>query len=579
MPAYLGAPAAVGAKVITVFPGNHGTAFDSHQGAVLVFDTVHGSLQALLDASAITAIRTAAVSAVATRLLAREDADDLAILGSGVQARMHLEAIPLVRPIKRVRVWSRNGDHARDVARFASKHLGRRIEIAESAEHAVRGASIVCMTTSARQPVLHGDWLSPGTHVNAVGASTPDAREIDTQTVTRSRLYVDRRESALKEPGDILVPLSEGAITASHIVGELGELLLGTAVGRRDATEITLFKSLGLAIEDLAAAHHVVERARALGVGQRDRPGRSARCGRLRHPTLDAITAARSRIAGAVVRTPTIRLQVDAPFELWLKLENLQPIGSFKRRGALNAMRALPAEALRAGVYTASAGNMAQGVAWCARELAIPCTVLVPDHAPRTKLDAIDRLGARTVKLPFDDWWRVLVEHGYPGMTGTFIHPVSNADVIAGNATVGAEIAEDLGSVDAAFVPYGGGGLACGVAAALGSGTRVYACEVETAAPLSASLAAGRPVTIERRPSFVDGVGGQSVLAEMWPLARIAPGRTPSWCRSAAVATAVRLLVERARIVAEGAGGTAVAGALAYGSDEQSPGRRAASSA
>ncbi|HTR77662.1 MAG TPA: pyridoxal-phosphate dependent enzyme, partial [Gemmatimonadaceae bacterium] len=209
-------------------------------------------------------------------------------------------------------------------------------------------------------------------------------------------------------------------------------------------------------------------------------------------PTPEAIAAARRRIAGSVVRTPTIRLEVDAPVEVWLKLENLQPIGSFKLRGALNAMRSLPPDALRAGVYTASAGNMAQGVAWCARELGIPCTVLVPAHAPRTKLDAIGRLGARTVTLSFEEWWRVLVENGREGMAGAFIHPVSNADVIAGNATIGAEIAEDLGTVDAVFVPYGGGGLSTGIAAALATltpATRVFACEVETAAPLAASLA------------------------------------------------------------------------------------------
>jgi threonine dehydratase len=290
-------------------------------------------------------------------------------------------------------------------------------------------------------------------------------------------------------------------------------------------------------------------------------------------PALEAINAARQRIAGSVVRTPTIRLDVDAPIQLWLKLENLQPIGSFKLRGALNAMRALPADALRAGVYTASAGNMAQGVAWCARELAIPCTVLVPDHAPRTKLDAIDRLGARTLMLPFDDWWRVLIEHGYPGMDGAFIHPVSNPDVIAGNATIGAEIAEDLGSVDTVFVPFGGGGLSCGIAAALASlspATRVYACEVETAAPLDASLAAGRPVSIERRPSFVDGVGGQSVLEEMWPLAKTLLSGSIV-VSVAEVASAIRMLVKHAHIVAEGAGGTAVAAALTHanGNDGQ----------
>lgn len=278
------------------------------------------------------------------------------------------------------------------------------------------------------------------------------------------------------------------------------------------------------------------------------------------------ITAARQRIAGTVVRTPLVRLYVDTAdrAELWLKLECLQPIGSFKLRGALSAMRALDPAALRAGVYTASAGNMAQGVAWAARELDVACTVLVPDHAPETKLAAIHRLGARVVKLPFDEWWTVLVEHGRPGMRGAFIHPVSDPAVMAGNGTIGLEIAEDLPDVDTVLVPYGGGGLSCGIASALRAvapAARVFACEVETAAPLAASLRRQRPMAVEYTPTFVDGIGGRTVLDEMWPLARelLAGSLVVS---VAEVAAAVRLLVERARVVAEGAGAAPVAAAL-----------------
>jgi threonine dehydratase len=286
---------------------------------------------------------------------------------------------------------------------------------------------------------------------------------------------------------------------------------------------------------------------------------------RLEAPSLDAIHAARDRITGSVVRTPLLRLDVDSPVEIWLKLESLQPIGSFKLRGALNAMRSLPREALVDGVYTASAGNMAQGVAWGARELGVDCTVLVPDTAARTKIDSVRRLGARIVSLSFGDWWRVLVEHRREGMRGVFIHPVSDPAVIAGNATIGLEIAEDLPDVGAVFVPYGGGGLSCGIASALRAvtaATRVFACEVETAAPLSASLAAGRPVEIAHTPSWVTGIGGKSVLEEIWPLARslLAGARVVSL---AAVEDALRLLVARGRIVAEGAGAASVAAALA----------------
>ncbi|HEX7253666.1 MAG TPA: pyridoxal-phosphate dependent enzyme [Thermoanaerobaculia bacterium] len=281
---------------------------------------------------------------------------------------------------------------------------------------------------------------------------------------------------------------------------------------------------------------------------------------------LEAIRAARERIADSVLRTPLVRLNSeDGPGEIWLKLESLQPIGSFKLRGSGNAMRSAAPEKLARGVYTASAGNMAQGVAWNARRLGVPCTVVVPDNAPQTKLEAIERLGGKIVKLPFDRWWQVLVEHGYPGIEGMFVHPVSDPAVIAGNGTIGLEILEDLPDVDRVIVPYGGGGLSCGIASgirALRPSASVFAAEVETAAPLAASLAAGKPETIEYKASFVDGIGGRSVLAEMWPLVRslLAGAIVVSLAQ---VADAIRLLATRNRVIAEGAGASSVAAAVA----------------
>lgn len=267
MPAYLETPDALGVKVITVFNGNHGTEYDSHQGVVLLFEADHGSVIAVIDASSVTAIRTAAVSGVATRLLARADAHDLCILGSGVQARTHLEAMRIARQVKRVRVWSRNADAARAFARVQSERQEIIVEAMDSAKDAAEGADIICTTTSAREPILNGEWLAPGVHINAVGSSTPAARELDTHAVARAHLYVDRRESALNEAGDFLIPKSEGVIGDEHIRAELGELLLGTRSGRESPTEITLFKSLGLAVEDVAAAHHIYAQAVQRGIG------------------------------------------------------------------------------------------------------------------------------------------------------------------------------------------------------------------------------------------------------------------------------------------------------------------------
>jgi ornithine cyclodeaminase len=269
MPSYLGHPRTTGAKIITVFPGNLTTRYESHQGAVLVFESETGRLLAVVDASSVTAIRTAAVSAVATKALARGDASDLAILGSGRQASMHLDAMKTVREIKRVRVWSRNPDHAKNFAKRESKHHELPIEAHGSAQEAVAGCHIVCTTTAATSPILLGKWLEPGMHVNAIGASTPPFRELDSEAVVRSRLFVDRRESTLNESEDFLIPKREGLIGDDHIRGELGEVLLGKIAGRTSDDEITLFKSLGLAVEDLASAYYIYNKADTTRAGTR----------------------------------------------------------------------------------------------------------------------------------------------------------------------------------------------------------------------------------------------------------------------------------------------------------------------
>jgi len=267
MPSYLARPAAIGLKAITVFPRNEGTAYDSHQGAVLLFDVEHGSLVALMDASSITAIRTAAVSGVATRLLAREDAADLAILGTGVQALTHLEAMLLARRVSRVRAWSRSRDN---VARFvdaAARRFGVTVEAARDARAAVEGASLICTTTSAHQPILEGAWIAPGAHVNAVGSSIRTARELDSAAMKRAALFVDRRESAQAEAGDFLIPKAEGAFGDEHILGDLGDVLLARHPGRTAAGQVTVFKSLGLSVEDVASAHHIHAAAVRGGLG------------------------------------------------------------------------------------------------------------------------------------------------------------------------------------------------------------------------------------------------------------------------------------------------------------------------
>lgn len=267
MPSYLGGINSLGVKVIAAFPKNLGTEYDSHQGVILLFDAERGLLRAIVDATAVTAIRTAACSGVATRLLARNDAGDLAIIGAGTQARAHLEAMLCVRPVRRVRVFSVPHESAVAFSKRESARYGIDIEVASSAQAAVDGADIICTVTSSPKPVLQGAWLKTGAHINAVGAFTPVTRELDTEAVVRSRLYADRRESLKAESGEYLIPAGKGIIDESHIVGEIGQVLLGTAPGRTTPDEITLFKSLGIAIEDIASAHHIYKQAGETGTG------------------------------------------------------------------------------------------------------------------------------------------------------------------------------------------------------------------------------------------------------------------------------------------------------------------------
>jgi threonine dehydratase len=279
---------------------------------------------------------------------------------------------------------------------------------------------------------------------------------------------------------------------------------------------------------------------------------------------LTAIRDAAAAVYAAAIRTPLVRVDLGSPIELFLKLELLQPIGSFKIRGAYNLVRQLTPDELRDGVWTVSAGNAAQGVAFAARKVGARCSVMVMDTAPDTKIRAIERLGATIVRASYDECWRTVESHGSDRMTGRFVHPFDDDRFIAGNATIGLEILEDLPGVDAIIAPLGGGGLLGGIAAAvreLKPDTRVYAAEPETAAPLSASLAAGRPMYFENwKASFVDGAGGKSVLPTMWPL--LAPLSGSIVVSLDDVARAMKVAAERARVIAEGAAGCAIAAAL-----------------
>lgn len=280
--------------------------------------------------------------------------------------------------------------------------------------------------------------------------------------------------------------------------------------------------------------------------------------------TLAQVEEARRNIAPTILRTPLVPLPAEAPAQVFLKLENLQPIGSFKIRGASNVMARTPREQLQRGVLTASAGNMAQGVAFCARRLGIPATIVSPDTAPATKINAVQRLGGRVILAPFAEWWRTFETRTFPGVDATFIHAFDDLDVMAGNGTIALELLEDLPELDAVVIPWGGGGLSCGIAAVLrhlAPRIRIYAAEVETAAPLFASLAAGEPRTVDYQPSFVDGIGSKTVFANMFAHARkLLDGSLVVSLQEAA--QAMKLVAERNRVIVEGASACAVAAAL-----------------
>jgi threonine dehydratase len=279
---------------------------------------------------------------------------------------------------------------------------------------------------------------------------------------------------------------------------------------------------------------------------------------------LDEIRAARTATSSVLLRAPLIRLDVGAPVQIWLKLENLQPTGSFKVRGAGAALRAVDRSLLTKGVWTASAGNMALALAWWSRRLGLQAAVVAPDDAPEAKLAGVRRLGARIFQLPFARYQQIQREACWEEVGGLLIHPFADRNVMAGNAVIGVEILEELPDVDAIIAPYGGGGLSCGIAAAaraLGSAAQVYGCEVETGAPLCASLAAGHPVTVPYAPSFVSGMGAPFVFEQMWPLAARLLAGAPV-VTLAEVKGAIRLLAEHAKVVAEGAAATTVAAAL-----------------
>jgi ornithine cyclodeaminase/alanine dehydrogenase-like protein (mu-crystallin family) len=268
MPSYLsGDRAAFGLKAICVFPGNPAKGMDTHQEGVLLFSAENGELLAMINASAITAIRTASVSAVATALLAREDACNLAIIGTGVQARSHLAAMSHVRDIRRCRIASRRAEHAQKFAEEMRRDYSFPIKPVESVAEALESADLIVTATSATEPIVRREWISPGAHLNVVGACNPNMREVDSATMTASSLFVDRRESTVNESGDYLLALRDGAIGPDHIRAEIGEVLKGDRPGRTSPEEITLFKSLGIGIEDLAAAEYLYRKAKALSAG------------------------------------------------------------------------------------------------------------------------------------------------------------------------------------------------------------------------------------------------------------------------------------------------------------------------
>ena len=554
-PAATAAPRRSRSRRSCIMPGNPARGLDAHQGLVTLFDGETGVPTAILDASAITAVRTAAVTAVATGLLARpRRADARDPRGRDAGAGPPAGARAPCASFEQVRVYAPTAAHAQALAEQAGAGRRGELSVAASAEEAVRGADVVVTATSAREPVLRRAWLKPGAHVNAVGASTPQAREIDTATVAASALFCDSRESLRHEAGEFRLAVAEGLITGERARPRRARRGAGghCAPGRRDDGELTLFRSLGLAVEDLAAAELAV--AAATERGHRHGGGAVIE--------LAAIEAARERIAGTAIRTPLVRLHVeDAPAEIYLKLENLQPINSFKIRGATNAVMLAPRRPSGPRAWSPPARGTWPRVSPGPRAtLGVPATIVVPEHAPEAKLAAIERLGGRVLKLPYDDWWNVIVTSHVDGIEGLFVHPVQDPGVMAGNGTIGLEILEDLPDPDAVVIPYGGGGLTVGIASAIkalrpGDEDRHRrAGDRRRAGRGARRRAPGR----RRLPRLVRGRLRQPARAGQHVAAGRAARRRRRWpSRSARSPPPCALLAERVRVIAEGAGALA----------------------
>jgi threonine dehydratase len=572
----------IATKVITVnIPSE-----ETHQGVVLLFDANSGELIGVFDAKCVTAIRTAACSAVAARHLTRNSKSvRITLVGSGEQARMHALSLSYVFKTYdhvQITVAGRNESKLKQCVSDIKKDCtidNISISYTTNIESAVRSATIICTLTTSATPILKREWLNADSLVIAVGACKADMREIDSDTIRDSTVIVDKLDAALKEAGDILIPISEKLITESHIYSELGDIV--SKKKQVPESGIIVFKSLGLAIEDLVTCAHIyldtsisdtqIQSETIVDQIQDIYP----------FPQLHHIQKAKKNIERISIVTPLIQLNDSENNNVYLKLENLQPIGSYKLRPAANVLLSLREndpikfqQVQRVGVVTCSAGNFAQGLAFVCSQLNIPCTIIVPSHAPDAKRNAIARINNNVslINMEMDQYWNTLVnEKDETNPDLFFISPVTNPYCMAGNGTIALEVLEQLPKSVApedlvVVVPYGGGAMTLGICIALKSinpKIQVYACEVDTAAPFKASLDKGEPTEVAYQPSFVDGIGSKSVFPSNFSkLKEIIDGSLVVTLSE--VSQALKLLLERNHVVAEGAGASSVAAALKY---------------
>ncbi|CAF0849508.1 unnamed protein product [Didymodactylos carnosus] len=591
----------IATKIITVYMPSENT----HLGLVLLFEAINGHLIGLFDAKTITSIRTAACSAVAAKYLLDitnyHHHLNIAIIGNGEQARMHTLALAYAfistNLFLNIIITGRNeiklNNCVIEIQKLLNDNkLNKRIDVKYSIniEQTVYSSNLICTVTSSQTPILNHKWVKHDTVIIAVGACKSTFREIDSDLVRDSILIVDHKESALKEAGDILIPISEGIITETHIFCELGDIITKKKILPKTNSNIILFKSLGLAIEDLMTCVQIysdalkytdstlfytllnVDSICTQNVIEDIYP----------FPQLHHIYNAQKTIENISKQTPLVLLN-DSNYAnmIYLKLENLQPIGSYKLRPAANVLLGIKEKNLdmfdhiqKTGVVTCSAGNFAQGIAYVCKQLNIPCTIIIPSHAPEIKRNAILRINnqVQLVTMEMNEYWNTFINEKYKENESLyFISPGTNPYCMAGNGTIALEILQQLPKsvpLDklVVLVPYGGGAMTLGICIALKSinpNIQVYACEVETAAPLYASLNAGKPTEIVYNPSFVDGIGAKEVLPNnFYKLKQILNGSLVVSLKD--VSHALKLLVERNHVVAEGAGATSVAVALKY---------------